>query len=291
MKTESAPDLIRQFFLEEHPNPERIGCPSEETVRAAAEDRLPATDPARLHFADCSECFAEYRGYRLDWERKRAGRRRIVAWSIAAGVLLAVGGAITLRHHLGPKQAPQQMAHNLPPSAPQPPAPDSKTSSPPPVQTKQPDLQQPIPPRGKSDEAGKAVRASLDLAPEIRDQDPTQQQRKRLLRLRAAELNLSVLLPPSSGTGKYQLQITQDVEGQKVLASSFGRAVNRDGRVRLRLHLPLTAVAPGDYFLSVIPQANAGQNNSGQINSGQNNAGQNNHQQSQAVYDVQVVPR
>ena len=114
--TEAPPDIIRDFFLQENPNPERIGCPPGETLRAAAEKRLPVNDPARLHLGRCSECFAEYRGYKLDWESKRASNHRLVGWAVAAVLLIAaLGGVLASRHHLGPKQGPEQIAINTPP--------------------------------------------------------------------------------------------------------------------------------------------------------------------------------
>jgi hypothetical protein len=63
-------DLIKEFFLEAFPNPDRIDCPSEETLVALAEERLLPGDPARLHVASCSECYAEYRGYCLEFQKK-----------------------------------------------------------------------------------------------------------------------------------------------------------------------------------------------------------------------------
>jgi hypothetical protein len=62
-------DLIRQFFLEAFPNPQRIDCPGEEVILALAADRLPPDDPACLHVASCSECFAEFTGSLLELER------------------------------------------------------------------------------------------------------------------------------------------------------------------------------------------------------------------------------
>ena len=66
------PDLMKDFLLETFPNPERKGCPDDKTIEALAEDRLPAEHPARLHVGSCSECYAEYRHYRLDWEESKA---------------------------------------------------------------------------------------------------------------------------------------------------------------------------------------------------------------------------
>ncbi len=58
-------DAIGTYFLEANPNPDRIGCPGDPILQELAEGRLPLNHPARLHLASCSECFAEYRGYRI----------------------------------------------------------------------------------------------------------------------------------------------------------------------------------------------------------------------------------
>jgi hypothetical protein len=55
-------DLIRQFFLEAFPNPQRVDCPGEEVIMALAQERLPSEHSACLHVASCSECFAEFTG-------------------------------------------------------------------------------------------------------------------------------------------------------------------------------------------------------------------------------------
>jgi hypothetical protein len=63
-------DLIRQFFLEAFPNPQRVDCPEEETLMALAEEQLPADHPACLHIASCSECFAEFTGCILELQER-----------------------------------------------------------------------------------------------------------------------------------------------------------------------------------------------------------------------------
>lgn len=270
--TEAPPDILRQFFLEEFPNPERIGCPPGATLKAAAENRLPVTDPARLHMGGCSECFAEYRGYRLDWQNHQATRRRMIGWAVAAALLLNIGGGtLALRHRRGPAPNVEQVAYNTTPSTVirTPPPNDTRGQQTPPVSPpKQEDrptrpTEPHHPHRPGPDQPvvhDEPIPVVLDLAPRDPAQgDPAQQQRKRLLRLRAAELNLSLLLPRSNEPGAYQLQLTHDPEGQKVIASAAGKAVARDGRVSLDVHLPLQSVPAGDYFLSVAPKGGAGQ--------------------------------
>jgi hypothetical protein len=66
-------DLIRDFFLEAFPNPDREGCPDEETLMALADGRLPIENPACLHVGSCSECFAEFTGCVLELEAKKNG--------------------------------------------------------------------------------------------------------------------------------------------------------------------------------------------------------------------------
>src|SRR5580704_17127421 len=111
---------MKDFFLEANPNPDRIGCPEERTLRALAEDRLPSPHPARLHLASCSECFAEFRGFKGDWEQKRKGHRRIIGWALAASLIFASGvGAWEYLHapsgHLAAIQmaSPQPMTANV----------------------------------------------------------------------------------------------------------------------------------------------------------------------------------
>jgi hypothetical protein len=106
-------DFIKDFFLEANPNPERVGCPDEPTIKALAEERLPVSHPGRLHLASCSECFAEYRGFRQKWLDARRGRRRVLAWAIAASLaLFAAGGGVWELQHL--RAGAADMASSVP---------------------------------------------------------------------------------------------------------------------------------------------------------------------------------
>lgn len=90
-------DLIREFFLEAFPNPDREGCPDEETLMALADGRLPIENPACLHVGSCSECFAEFTGCVVESEAKKNGEvlasplkadRRSMTWS---GIATSLG--------------------------------------------------------------------------------------------------------------------------------------------------------------------------------------------------------
>ena len=267
--TDPSLDIVRQFFLEENPNPERIGCPPEETLKAAAENRLPVNDPARLHMADCSECFAEYRGYRLEWEKKQAAKRRFVGWAVAASLLIGIAGAaFALRHHLGGKDAPPQIAINTPPRGGLAPPKDNSSVTPAPKQEDphKPTRLEPRPPRHSSDgtppietrpieiptpapatENDELVSAVLDLrANQIPGGPP--RARKETFTLPASNL------PPTTQEGVYTLRLTRDIDGQDLLASATGEAHIEDGFLSLNVKMLLRGKAAGSYYLLVGPK-------------------------------------
>jgi hypothetical protein len=133
---------MNDFLLEAFPNPERKGCPDESTLKALAENRLPLEDPAGLHLASCSECYGEYRHYRLDWkEAKEAESASVTSVSglndtkssaihlaakrpssrykgsllaVAASVLVICGAAIAYRYQHQTSTAPVQIASTAP---------------------------------------------------------------------------------------------------------------------------------------------------------------------------------
>jgi hypothetical protein len=81
-------EIIRRFFLEGNPNPERQGCPGPDVLRAIAEDTLPANDPARLHLSACSPCFRQY----YEFRRERAKRIKRCSFALLASAGIVVSG-------------------------------------------------------------------------------------------------------------------------------------------------------------------------------------------------------
>jgi hypothetical protein len=51
--------LLERTASEDHPNPERKGCPSQETLAAFAQNprEFPMDDPIFEHVQNCSPCF------------------------------------------------------------------------------------------------------------------------------------------------------------------------------------------------------------------------------------------
>jgi hypothetical protein len=205
-------DLMKDFFLEANPNPERIGCPEEQTLRALAEDRLPASHPARLHLASCSECFAEFRGFRGDWEQSRKTRRRVIGWALAASLIVASGVGMWEYMRSPSGQGPGvQMASTQPVSA-------------------NVDLFNAGTVRGEDDDANALKQVSLP----------------------AAIVQLSVTLPRFSESGHYEVHVSRDKLGDEVVAKGSGDAVANAGKVTVGVTLDLRAAKPGAYFLATV---------------------------------------
>jgi hypothetical protein len=212
-------DLIKDYFLEANPNPTRIGCPDEKTLQGLAEDRLPSSHPARLHLASCSECFAEYRGYRLAWKDATKKRRlNVVRWSIAAALLVAIGGGFWgFNYQHDHQNASVQIASSQPVNA-DVNLLDAGTS------------------RGQDD-----------------DTSPLQQ-----VSLPAAFVHLSVTLPRFSQSGHYEIRVSKDKAGTDVVAQGSGEATERDGIIAVSVVLDLRAAKAGMYFLATVRGADNG---------------------------------
>jgi hypothetical protein len=230
------PDLMKDFLRETFPNPERKGCPDDKTLEALAEDRLPAEHPARLHVGSCSECYAEYRHYRLDWEESQAAassrspgrgevalhnsarvrkswRLRAVPLALAASlIVMCSGGYVAFRHYHAMDARSIQVASAQP------------------------------------------VSSTVDLfnSGTLRgaDDDTTPLQE---VSLPAAIVHLSVVLPRFSEAGSYKVNVSTDKIGSQIVASGTGNAVEGDGdKVSLNVTLDLRGARPGAYFLATV---------------------------------------
>lgn len=231
---------MKDFLLETFPNPERKGCPDDKTLEALAEDRLPAEHPARLHVGSCSECYAEYRHYRLDWEESNAvastpnpeaisgpvevmpsnsarvpktSRLRAVPLALAASlIVMCSGGYVAFRHYHSADAPNVQVASAQPVSA-------------------TVDLFNSGTLRGADDETTPLKEVSLP----------------------AAIVHLSVVLPRFSEVGSYNVNVSQDKTGSQIVATGAGNAVERDGgKVLVNVTLDLRAAKPGAYFLATV---------------------------------------
>jgi hypothetical protein len=219
------PDLMKDFLLEAFPNPERKGCPDDKTIEALAEDKLPPNHPARLHVGSCSECYAEYRHYRQDWEEanvttaffdrsqvKRSRQLKAVPWAVAAGMLLMFGGGYAAFRHYQPAPAARPQLASVEPV----------------------DISVDLFDRGTA--RGPVVEAA-----------PLQE-----TSLPSSIVNLALVLPRFSDTGSYVVNVSRDKSGAQVVASGSGNAVEDGGKVSLKVTLDLRAAQPGAYFLATV---------------------------------------
>lgn len=87
MGREEQPEPLQRLFLTAHPNPQRIGCPGAEVLRALARQRRPGDHPAEAHLGECSPCFKEYLDFRNVWQQRR---KRTLELAITAAVVLLV---------------------------------------------------------------------------------------------------------------------------------------------------------------------------------------------------------
>ena len=233
-------DLLNDFFLEAFPNPERKGCPDEETLRAFAEDRLPPGDPTLRHVSSCSECYAEYKHYREDWKEAAAAkaaasvqserlvpqvpekpvatvklsRQGVIPWALVAIALLILGGGLflTRTHQSRAPEGPRLAANATP-------------------RTVNVDLFNAVTVRGGSGD------------------DPTPLEE---VSLPSSVVNLSVTLPRFSESGSYRIVVARDKAGAETVARGLGNAVDANGKVSVLVTLDLTKVAPGMYFLATV---------------------------------------
>ncbi len=85
------PDVIDKFFLKANPNPDRVGCPGTETLKAIAENTLSVQHPARLHLASCSPCFGEFQQLKKAHRVSQRFRKQVILAAAACFLIGTVG--------------------------------------------------------------------------------------------------------------------------------------------------------------------------------------------------------
>lgn len=93
-------EKLRRVFqdaaLNDFPNPDRVGCPTDKFVlKAMASKTLPLTDPAWRHAARCSPCFRDIKQFETDLKRSRWGKAAALA-----AIVLIVAALLVFRGRL-----------------------------------------------------------------------------------------------------------------------------------------------------------------------------------------------
>ena len=212
----------RQFFLEANPNPERQGCPDEKTLKDIAENRLPADHPARLHLASCSPCFAEFRSFKGQFETKRASQRRILAWAIAACLLVAVGlfGVKTII-----RKPDGNVVRNQ-------------------TQTQAGQLA--------------AVDRTIDLFNHGTVRGGSDPNPLEAVSLPSTLVHLHLILPRFSDAGSYVVAVSKDRAGTAIVARGTAKTHGGGQRLLLDVPLDLRGAQAGSYFLATVRESDNG---------------------------------
>ncbi|MCW5979736.1 MAG: hypothetical protein KIT09_16775 [Bryobacteraceae bacterium] len=208
--------LAKKLFMEHHPNPQRLGCPDHETLKAVAHGSpdLPRARQESVmdHLSICSPCFREFYGYRRG---VRFWRRVPVFVGVAALVIVA---SVLAYDYFGRQGAlprePQTVRE-------EPPAPVYEQAS--------LDLRGHSPVRGES--PGIPAPEGTDLV------------------LPRRRLALTIILPVGSEEGAYSIRLGPPGEAAAVTGS--GRAEIREGTTSLDVRLDTLTLAPGEYVLGV----------------------------------------
>lgn len=211
---------IRQFFLEANPNPKREGCPDEKTLRDIAENRLPPDHPARLHLASCSPCFAEFRSFKAEADATRASRLKILAWGLAACLVIALG--IYGSRALLKEQSPQSA--------------------------------------GTQKQAGQlaAVDRTIDLYNHGTPRGGSEPSPLDAVSLPSALVHLRLILPRFSDPGNYVVAVSKDKAGTAIAARGSGKTEADGSRLFLDVPLDLRGAPAGSYFLATVRESDNG---------------------------------
>lgn len=217
-------ELGKQSSQYANPNPDRVNCPSDHTLRAMAlrSRDLSLTHAPIAHVANCSPCYQQYCRYRE--EEIQRSRRRYAAFAIcvAAAIIVAVlVGRNVLRSPAG----------------------DSTPS----IVDRQPSQEKE---KGPAAERPQPQLLALDLrhiSPSRGDDEPAQNSPDVLLPAKA--LKLEVVLPVASPPGSYELGVFS--VAHTLQSSSQGTATLEKGVTRLVVSIDLTSLKSGAYLIGV----------------------------------------
>lgn len=213
-------NLIDEFFLEANPNPERVGCPREDTIRLVATGKVPADHPARAHLAKCSECFAEFQSFRM--EASESAGAEDMPWSGSNVSLPENSMAQASRSAIlepppppapvMPPQADAALDYGVSPSVPKPPA--------------------------RQDSYSKV----LDLSSKS----------ERELTLPVGLFDLRLRLPTPQAEGTYRLFFAQGTNNLNAEFGTSGVSIREDDQMTLRVLVDLRQFRPGAASLTLV---------------------------------------
>jgi hypothetical protein len=81
-------DPVENAYLTAYPNPDRIGCPGSKVLQGLADRTLPIGHPARMHMAQCSPCFRDFREIERALRTSTRRKRRLLTIAAVAAILI-----------------------------------------------------------------------------------------------------------------------------------------------------------------------------------------------------------
>jgi hypothetical protein len=224
-------EMFRETFEKRHPNPDRVGCPGTEKLRALAfHEQLPEAEGVVTHITRCSPCYTEYSAF----IKQRKLRHLLIPLTAAA--ILVLGCAIWLLRAPIPK-----VIAPVNPSV---------------VKTPEPTLPVPAPPETQQSKPREFQVASLDLRNRGIARGGNSNQEEDL-NLPIGRLKLTIYLPIGSEEGRYEIRITGRQGGTATTTTTH--ATTQNHLTVLNVSVDTSGFSPGKYNLA-IRQAGSGWN-------------------------------
>ncbi|MCI0628269.1 MAG: hypothetical protein L0387_42570 [Acidobacteria bacterium] len=179
-------DSFRESFQHDFPNPQRIGCPGGEVLRALGWRRkLDNPEAVVTHIGKCSPCFQEHRVFLREYK----SRQRLYRLAAVAVLVVGVGFWISWKLMTGPGS----IVPGPPPIVKAPPQPASPVPS-------------PVPPSTQEQKPAEVQVAVLDLRRRGVTRGESNNQKGDLV-LPRGRIQLSIYLPIGSEEGDYEVGI------------------------------------------------------------------------------------
>jgi hypothetical protein len=200
-----------RLFGGANPNPDRIGCPSSDVLRALATKQRPIGDPSYEHLTQCSPCYREFRQFQT--ATARPGHRKAYFATAAAVFVVFLG--------VGWYLVTDNDGHSQPAEAR-----TTKPEAPITAKLLTADLRHASPTRGsRSASQATSVKLSRDL------------------------VQLTVVLPIGAEPGRYDIRLVRE-PGEVVLAAAAPASIVNFATT-LSVTLDLRAIEPAVYVLKL----------------------------------------
>lgn len=219
--------FARSYLSEAFPNPERTGCPPDDTLRSLAIRPLHSDESVGEHLTCCSPCFKAYMAHLAEAKAEAIHRRRItwIRRSVAAvgvaAILVVAAYLFIAKHRSAPIVAPR--------------------------------MPSPITAPGTSDQT-QATAMYVPVVIDLSNMSPTRGSKQRpsssvpQVIPSDSPLDLSLLLPLGSEERLFSITLRS---GRHAVWSESTQARRQNGDTLLRVHVDFRHVPTGPYNLQV----------------------------------------